>query len=135
MKLYHYTIADRLVKILINGYLKLTPENYPLLENEKKAVWLSNSDKWCKTAFYGYPDAALDNAGRIRITIDSANIKAEYAEAVQHYLGDWESLVWSAMEIGVSYKTWYVSFEVIPLNKVESIELWKDDKWVKVPII
>lgn len=136
MKLYHYTIADRLVKILIDGHLKLTPaENSMYLhENEKRAVWFTSQDTWDKTAFYGYPDAALDNAGRIRITVDTETVLAVPAEAEQHHLGDWESLVWSAMEVDVDYNNWFVCFNEVPLKLIECIELWKDGKWVKIPL-
>ena len=50
----------------------------------------------------------MDNAGRIRITINAESILAIPAEAKQHHLGDWESLVWSAMEVGVDYNDWFV---------------------------
>jgi len=134
MKLYHYTIADRLVKILIDGYLKLTPENHPLEENERKAVWLTKSNEWDRTAFYGYPDAALDNAGRIRITVNAETVLAVPAKAEKHYLGNWESLIWSAMEIGVDYNDWFVTFKEIPLKLAEKVELWRNNQWVEVPI-
>ena len=136
MKVYHYTIADRLVKILIDGYLKLTPakDSMYLHEDERRTVWLTKNPKWDKTAFYGYPDAALDNAGRIHITINAETILAVPAEAEQHYLGDWDSLVWSAMEVGVDFNDWFVCFKEIPLSLVECVELWKDNQWVKIPL-
>lgn len=72
--LYHYTIADRLVKILIDGYLKLTPSIETATKNEPRLVWMTTSEEWDKTAFYGYPLEVLKSAGMIRITIDSSQL-------------------------------------------------------------
>jgi len=134
MKLYHYTIADRLVKILVDGYLKLTPENHPLKENERKAVWFTKSDEWDKTAFYGYSDIVLDNAGRIRITVNAETILAVPAQAEKQYLGDWENLILSALEVGVNYSDWFITFKEVPIKLVEKIELWRNNQWVELPL-
>ncbi len=136
MTLYHYTIADRLMKILIGGHLKLTPrEDSELLEEgEARAVWLTSNPEWDKTAFYGYPIEAIEASGKIRISVDF-NAKHSNAEVASHRLGNWESLVWSAGKVGVDHCDWYVSFEEVCLNEFTNIELWKDGAWVKIPML
>ena len=137
MEVYHYTIADRLVKIMIDGFLKLTPrEESPLLhEGEMRCVWFTTSKEWDKTAFYGHRDDVLDNAGRIRITIDAMQVPLGLATANSHRLGDWDSLVWSADEVGVDYRDWMISPSEVKVEDFERVELWleKEKRWHVVP--
>ena len=125
---YHYTIADRLVKILISGYLKLCPEKP--LPNEPQLVWVTSNPEWDKTAFFGYPDEVLDNAGRIRITL-----KSQYAPHNNYYIPNQYNLETTARMVGVNPYDWGVSHEVIPIADFEKVELWRDGKWEEVPCL
>ncbi len=136
MKVYHYTIADRLVKILIDGFLKLTPneDGDNFVDGELRVVWFTTNDEWDDTAFYGYPKEVLDSAGRIRITVDSNTNPLGVASANSDRLGQWEALVNSASEIGVDYRDWIVSPIQVKTEDFECVELWKHDRWVEVPL-
>ena len=136
MKLYHYTIADRLLKILMSGHLHKTPrEDSPYLhEGEQRVVWLTTSGKWDKTAFYGYPMEVLENQGMVRITVDSENIPCRVASVHSHRLGDWESLVWSANKVGVDYRDWIICESEVLLKHFKKIELWRDEQWQVIPL-
>ena len=135
MNLYHYTIADRLVKIMIDGSLKLTPKA-PLV-GERKVVWMTIKDEWDMTAFYGVPLEVLDNAGRIRITIDSEKIDGKLASGQADRVGRWVSLVESAWAVNVDYRDWVICYDRIPLEAVTKIELWleHDERWEEVPCV
>ena len=137
MKVYHYTIADRLVKIMMDGFLKLTPrEDSPnRVEGEARTVWLTINDTWDSTAFYGTPMEVLENAGMIRITMDTNNTcSVGMASAHSDRLGHWDDLVASAYRVGVDYRDWIISFEEIDVINFDNIELWKDGAWQHVPI-
>ena len=130
--MYHYTIADRLVKILISGYIKVMEETSKQSEDEPRLAWLTKSDKWDRTAFYGYPDEALDNAGRIRITL-----KGEYPSyrRYRHMIPQIELLEISGLQVGCNLDDWCVSNEVIPIEQFEKVELWRDNRWEEVPCL
>lgn len=130
MTFYHYTIADRLVKILIDGYIKVMEESSKVMEDEVCLAWVTASDEWDKTAFYGYPMEALDNAGRIRITLKSSYPSHKvYAPNI----GMLDRLESSAILEGVNIYDWGVSIEPIPVTDFERVELWRDNNWVEFP--
>ncbi len=135
MILYHYTISDRLIKILIDGYLKLTPseDSEYLQEGERRAVWLTSNPEWDRTAFYGYPDNVLEHQGKIRISIKSDALMDRAVNKI-HWLGDWDSLVWSAMEVKVDHRDWFVTFQEVGKANFKCVELWKDNQWQKIPL-
>lgn len=135
MVAYHYTIADRLIKILNSGYLKLCPEKPE--PNESRYVWLTTNPEWDRTAFYGYPDDLLDSQGRIRITVDLECINPDKVDnvfkklnTIHNYLG----LIESATRVGVRAKDWIVVSEEIKLCSILNIEVWnvKEKQWTKI---
>ncbi len=132
MKFYHYTIADRLVKILISGYIKVMEESSKVMEDEVRLVWLTANPNWDNTAFYNYPSEVLDNAGRVRITLKS---KYPSHKVFAQNIGMLQVLELSAKHSGVNIYDWGVSDKVIPLSDFECVELWKDEKWVEVPLM
>ena len=132
---YHYTIADRLIKILNSGYLKLCPERPE--PKETRYVWLTTKSEWDKTAFYGYPDDLLDSVGRIRITVDLDCInpdKVHVADEVSNTIHNYDGLVKSAARIKVQSSDWIVVNEVIKLASIINIEVWdtKAKQWNKI---
>lgn len=129
MKFYHYTIADRLVKILIDGYLMLTPSKETTEDGELRLVWLTSSPTWDNTAFFGYPPEVLDNAGRIRITINKI-----YSTPKKFYdmIPMFDSLCDSARRVGVDPEDWGVSVDEIYIHEFEKIELWRDNEWTEI---
>jgi len=131
MKHYHYTIADRLVRILIDGFLKLTPEPEGLLESELQFVWVTSNPNWDNTAFFGYPISILENAGMIRITLNKV-----YSSPKKFYdfMPSYDSLVEKAYQVSVDPEDWGVSDSIISISDFEKIELWKDNKWIEIPI-
>ena len=131
MKFYHYTIADRLIKILMSGHIKVMEETSKVEENEICLAWVTSNPEWDRTAFYDYPDAVLDNAGRIRITLKS---KYPSHKLFQHNIGMLQSLELSAFHVGVNVNDWGVSDKVIPIFDFERVDLWKNNKWVEVPL-
>lgn len=135
MVVYHYTIADRLIKILNSGYLKLCPERPE--PKETRYVWLTTKDEWDKTAFYGYPDDLLDSVGRIRITVDLDCInpdKVHVADEVSNSIHNYDGLVKSAARVKVQSSDWIVVNEVITLVSIVNIEVWdaKIKQWNKI---
>lgn len=135
MVVYHYTIADRLIKILNSGYLKLCPERPE--PKETRYVWLTAKDEWDKTAFYGYPDDLLDSVGRIRITVDLDCInpdKVHVADEVSNSIYNYDALVKSAARIKVQSSDWIVVSEEIKLCSILNIEVWnvKEEQWNKI---
>lgn len=131
-KFYHYTIADRLVKILISGHIKVMEESSKQSEDEPCLAWLTTSNEWDRTAFYGYPDEVLDNAGRIRITLNG-----EYTSyrKYRHNIPNVEILEISGLQVGCNLDDWHVSPEVIPMSHFEKVELWRDNRWEEVPCL
>lgn len=132
---YHYTIADRLIKILNSGYLKLCPEKPE--PNETRYVWLTTNPEWDRTAFYGYPLDLLDSQGRIRITVDLECINPDkvagvfdVSSTIYNYLG----LIETATRVGVKAKDWIVVSEEIKLASIINIEVWntKTKQWNKI---
>ena len=130
MLLYHYTISDRLVKIMVDGFLKLTPKEP--LAGEIPVVWLTKSREWEETAFYGHPKDALEQAGMIRITVSIYNVIP--AEAYRDRIPNFEHLCSTARIAGMDPEDWFVSNQKIGFDRIRGIELWRDEKWVKVPM-
>lgn len=136
MILYHYTIADRLIKILISKHLKLTPGiDTTLFEDEARVVWLTTNPTWDRTAFYGQPDDAIEAAGKVRISIDSSKVRISHAVSVKQYLGFFEQLVQSAKSVGVDFLDWYVSFEKVPISAFTKIEFYLNKEWVELDML
>lgn len=132
---YHYTIADRLIKILNSGYLKLCPERPE--PKEIRYVWLTTKTEWDRTAFFGYPDDILDSVGRIRITVDLDCInpdKVHVADEVSNTIYNYDGLIKSAARVKVSSEDWIVVDEVIKLISIVNIEVWdtKTKQWNKI---
>jgi hypothetical protein len=133
MELYHYTIADRLIKIILDGYLKLSPKEP--MEGEPSLVWFTKKDEWDNTAFFGYSKEVLMNAGMVRITVDKDEV-----EAVESYLKFLEPkqykqfgyLVISALSVNVNYKDWYVTDKIVERKYFKKIEFWINDNWVEI---
>lgn len=132
-KCYHYTIADRLIKILISGHIKLMEESSRRADYEVCFAWLTTSPKWDKTAFYDYPENALDHQGRIRITL-----KNMYPSYLDYWgvIPDITELEASGRKVGVDHTNWRISPEVIPVSDFEKVEMWfwKEKKWVEIPL-
>ncbi len=129
---YHYTIADRLTKILISKHIKLMEESSKYTDYEMCFAWLTTSPEWDRTAFYGYPEEVLNHAGRIRITL-----KKSYPSYLD-FMGAIPNLIdleFSGRKAGVDPTNWRVSKEIIPIADFAKIELWfwKEKKWVEVP--
>ena len=124
---YHYTIMDRLEKILKSGYLKLTPNKIDLYKNEKQFVWLTKNSEWDKTVFINNPIEVLNEAGRVRITIHG-----DYPSHTKYKtrLVSLERLEASARRVGVNPRDWAVSTKKIPVKSFNAVEVWKDGKWV-----
>ena len=122
---YHYTIADRLIKILDSGYLKLCPrEPEP---SETQYVWLTKLPIWDNTAFYGYPTEVLDNAGRIRITVDLDCINPDSvfnSDDVSETIYNYKGLINSAKLVGVYPINWIVINEPVKLCSIISIDMY-----------
>lgn len=133
MTYYHYTIASRLVQILIDGFIKIMPESSKMDENEICPAWVTSNPKWDKTAFMGYSSEVLDNQGRIRITLKDKKYDHPSLYKKNIWMYD-EHLVPSAFYVGVDSKDWGISLEPIMLSEFKKIELWKDEKWVEIPI-
>ena len=132
---YHYTIADRLIKILNSGYLKLCPERPE--PKETRYVWLTINPEWDRTAFYGYPDDLLDSQGRIRITVDLDCInpdKVYLANRVFYSIHNYLGLIESATRVGIRASDWVVVSEEIKLSSIVNIEVWdtKTKQWNKI---
>lgn len=132
---YHYTIADRLIKILNSGYLKLCPERPE--PNETRYVWLTTNHEWDRTAFFGYPLDLLDSQGRIRITVDLDCInpaKVHVADEVYNTIHNYDGLVKSAARVKVQSSDWIVVDEVTKLVSIVNIEVWntKTKQWNKI---
>jgi len=127
---YHYTIADRLVKILISRYLKLTPADPE--PNEPQLVWLTTNPEWDRTAFYGYPDEVLDNAGRIRITLKG---DFPHYREYRHLIPNIEGFELSGLQVGCDINDWHVSADVVDITQFQKIELWRNNKWEEVPCL
>lgn len=127
---YHYTIADRLVKILIDGYINVMQSDLQI-KNEVRLCWLTVNPEWDKTAFYGYPEEVLDNAGRIRITLGGTyHPHHKFRDRIYGVV----SLELSAKMAGVEPSDWRVTPETVPVNRFTKIELWKNKQWVEIPI-
>jgi len=131
MKTYHYTISDRLVKILIDGEIKVMEESSKHAHDEVCLAWLTINPEWDDTAFFGYDKKVLDNAGRIRITLGGT-----YDKHTKHsrYMPSRVMLEESAKSVGVNPEDWRVSDRPIDISRVSCIELWRDECWVEVPI-
>ena len=129
---YHYTIADRLVKILIDGHIKVMQESSKLSEDEPCLAWLTIRPEWDKTAFFGYPDDVLDNAGRVRITLP-----ADYPSYMlfAQNIPQIDELRETAIHVGVTPSDWRVSLTPITIDKFIKIELWRGGEWVNVPFV
>lgn len=134
--LYHYTIADRLIKILIDGYLKLTPNQEKYIA-EPHLVWMTTSDEWDKTAFYGYPLEVLEQAGMIRISIDPYQVNLVNLDDVYRAM-DCKSLLKAlevlAEKVKVNTSNWRVTDMVVPVSAFLNIELWRNNQWETIPI-
>ena len=132
MKFYHYTIADRLVKILIDGYIKIMPESSKTSEDELCLAWVTSSPEWEKTAFYGYPQDVLEQAGKIRITLTK---KYPSHKIYSNNIDNVKMLELSAIAEGTNINDWGVSLKPIPITHFEKIELWRNKQWEEVPFI
>lgn len=129
-KLYHYTIADRLRSIYQDNFLKLCPK-VPM-PNETQYVWMTSLDVWDKTAFYGYPDSVLDNATRVRITINPTGLKINRADDISSSIYNYLQLVHTARLVQVDSSNWYVSPNRVPRSSFIAIDIWKLGKWINV---
>ena len=131
-KTYHYTIADRLVKIMIDGHINIMKESSKVSKDEVCVAWLTVNPEWDKTAFYKYSDETLDNAGRIRITLNGTWIHYRYYRDLMPMVDMLELL---AIAEGVNPEDWRVSTNKIEVEFFEKIELWKDGTWIEIPIV
>lgn len=132
MKLYHYTIADRLCKIFIDGFIKTSTVGIDA--SEVPYVWLTKSEEWDKTAFYGYPSELITSHGRIRITLSKSFKKVIRYNKIKIKIPLHNSLEVTAREVSVNPLDWFVSENKIPISFIEKVELWKDKKWIEIPI-
>lgn len=132
VKTYHYTIADRLVKILIAGHIKVMEKESQIDPFEIRLCWLTINPEWDKTAFYCYPNDVLDNAGRIRITLDG---RFDTVDKFRKYIHPIKTLEESAKSVGVDPNDWRISDKIVPISRFSKIEFWleHDKKWVEIP--
>jgi len=67
---YHYTSKSRLESILASG-IELSPRNPSILvKGERQAVWLTTSEEWEPTVFYGQ-----EVTDKIRLTVKAPEAK------------------------------------------------------------
>ena len=129
--LYHYTLSDRLAKILLSQTILMSPrDSSELKEKEIPVVWLTVNPTWDKTAFLGYPLEKLDEIGRVRLTIE--NIPYTKATSLKKKLPLLSELIKSANLVNVNHNDWRISRKDIPIDKVTKIEKLIDNKWVKI---
>ena len=135
--IYHYTIADRLVKILISRYIKVMEESSKLTEDEICLAWFTKSPKWDNTAFYGYPDQVLDNQGRIRISVKREDHHFHHYKHFAPNMPELDTLERTAIEAGVNPENWVVSQGIVPVSSFHKIEMWDPHYkiWKEVPVL
>lgn len=127
MKYYHYTVMDRLQKIVNDGYLKLTPDKKDLMKNEGGFVWLTIKPEWDLTAFLLTDKKTLDDAGRIRITLEGwFPSHRKYINKLPHIKG----LESQALKVGIDPNNWAVSNKRISVKKFTEIHIWVNNSWV-----
>lgn len=125
--LYHYTSTYHLAKILSSGFLKLTQG---ILEDE--AVWLTTSSK---PEGNGLEGSVVDKSEIRFILKDVAALKwKDYKKKVIKGNNKLLKQQWAgALEVNQKPHTWWLSSNVITLDKVQAVENIKTGKLVNLP--
>jgi hypothetical protein len=143
--MYHYTIRDRVRKILASGALR--PAAAGIDVGERPAVWLTTAEVFAPTAHKlirtpeglrtaTWEEMLKNNPMRIKVAVDvpvltwnqwlpSSGVKAEAAKRLERI----------AVELEDDILLWRVTFQPIPISKFAAIEAWNDGRgvWVSDP--
>lgn len=131
-KIYHYTVKDRLLKILASGEIQRSPrDKKDLLGKERQVVWLTINSSWDNTCFMGSSKEAIDQAGRVRITLND-KVKTIKAHEYKKYLVNWKELVQTAMSVGTKAGDWRICIKNISIDDIEEIHFFNNNTWNKI---
>lgn len=131
-KLYHYTIKDRLLKILATGEIQRSPrDKKDLVGKERQVVWLTINSNWENTCFIKTPKEVIDQIGRVRITLND-KVKTIKAYEYKKYLHNWKNLVQTAIFVGSKAGDWRVCIKNISIDDIEEIHFFENNTWNKI---
>ena len=126
--LYHYTVLDRLDSILKTGIEMSPREGTKLYHNERRVVWLTTSEEWEPTCFFGQD---LSNHIKVRLTIKNVFPKHHMAyRTLPTKL--YKQLLRVAIAAGSDVKKWYVYNHNITLHQIDTVEIYIDGMWSKL---
>lgn len=135
MQIWHYTIGDRLARIMLDGAIR--PATANIAPGERPVVWFSANAVWEPTATKGLrgPDGLVRTIDKDELARHDALARIEVPLEVAPYgLGDFIRLS------GVSPTTaerlardpgahlWRVSFEPVPSSRWKAIEVWSAER-------
>jgi hypothetical protein len=147
--LFHYTVGDRLQSILAAREIRPATELVP--DEERPAVWLTQSGRWEPTCNKGWVDKSgrrrsLDMlethrlaGGLWRIEVGPERISIATVDDFTRLSGirkrEWRALVKVAKRVGSDVSLWRISFEPVPVEAWMAIERWvqQGDAWERVP--
>jgi len=143
MKIWHYTIKERLDQILKDRLIK--PAVAAVGAHEKPAVWFSSNQSWEETANKVLGDFAdlllLDrkkkthemSKGLARIGVASETAPLTWND-FKRLSGikpkEAKDLYQLAIAIGARIGEWFVSFDAVPAEKWLAVELWDGTNWI-----
>lgn len=144
--MWHYTIGDFLPPIAKTGALLPIPTN-GAPKTERSVVWLSREPFFEPTSTKGYIDFKTGimrsltmkenhdmGQGLFRFKVKKEvllhtiyGFKAQSRIKPSHFNAIWQE----GIREGADPLLWFVSFDPVPLTKIERIEAWDGQKWVQ----
>lgn len=146
MRIWHYTVGERLWSILRDKIIKPATAGVPA--GERPVVWFTTNPAWEPTANKGIwrngellwltkEETAAEGGGLFRIEVapDAAPYGWEEFKRLSGISGRTSKrLARIARQRGSNYHDWRVSFEPVTSDKWLRIETWYRDRWAEIPM-
>jgi hypothetical protein len=145
MRIFHYTVGIRLLKILEDQKIKCATAF--IGKKEKPVVWFSTNQEWEKTANKMWNDKKgrlislskeeTEELGnglvRIEVTPETAPYTWEdYKQKARVDRRILSGLYKVAKDQGADPREWRVSFVPVKMENWLSVELWDGEKWKEI---
>lgn len=136
--LWHYTHGFSMPGLMESGMILLTGHNYDMPEAER-AVWFSKNQSWENTVKKHHSICGhlmtfvelVEELGAYRIGIAPADAPIAFQQLAQLRPEiDWRALARLGREWGANPREWFVSFEPVPREKWQAVQVYRQGGWV-----
>lgn len=141
--IWHYTVVERLQKILQDGELRPSAQGLPA--KEQPALWFSSNPQWDPTVNRLWQDidgrvmrlnkdqthVLGGGLARIGVTPDAAPLDWKAFKQVSGISTARAKRIYEeAIHIGARPGEWFASLEPVGRDKWLAVEVWDGEKWV-----